>query len=123
MKETIEALMMLAYEAGKWAGQVDLEESMDNNFYNAFMQGQQTKKDQGVNHDTSLPQTIDFVEDKNGEPIRNKDGSLKIITRPDMNGKYVRYKLRSDKWRKGVRKSSKESVLKYTDILFNTINK
>src|SRR5690554_4800744 len=74
----IQIALELAYEAGKWAGQVDLEEHYDRSQYaEAFLEAAYTHK--------------------NAKPLR-----------PASTGRTVTVNLRSDKWREGVRKSSRE---------------
>ena len=77
-KALIDAALMMAFEAGKWVGQVELEEHFDNN---------------------QLSESILEVlySKKNAMPI--KDAST---------GRTVTVNLRSDEWRKGVRKSANE---------------
>lgn len=76
----VEAALLLAFEAGKWEGQVELEEHYDRNqFAEAFLEAAYARK--------------------NAMPL--KDAST---------GRTVTVNLRSDKWREGVRKSAKEYV-------------
>lgn len=76
--QIIQVALELAYEAGKWAGQVELEEYYDRNqFAEAFIESAYSRK--------------------NAMPL--KDAST---------GRTVTVNLRSDKWREGVRKSSRE---------------
>lgn len=76
----VEAALLLAFEAGKWEGQVELEEHYDRNqFAEAMFEAAYSRK--------------------NAMPL--KDAST---------GKTVTVNLRSDKWREGVRKSAKEYV-------------
>lgn len=77
---TIEAALQIAFEAGKWEGQVELEEHYDK---------------------SQLPEAIieSIYSRKNAMPL--KDAST---------GRTVTVNLRSEKWREGVRKSSKEYV-------------
>ena len=77
-KEIIQVALQLAFEAGKWAGQVDLEEHFDRSQYaEAIIESLNARK-------TSMP------------------------TKEASNGKTVTINLRSDEWREGVRKSSNE---------------
>ena len=77
-REVVDAALLLAFEAGKWAGQVELEEHYDRSqFAEAFLEAAYSRK--------------------NAMPL--KDAS---------NGRTVTVNLRSDKWREGVRKSSRE---------------
>jgi len=76
--QIIQVALELAYEAGKWAGQVELEEHYDRSQYaEAFLEAAYSRK--------------------NAMPL--KDAST---------GRTVTVNLRSDKWREGVRKSSRE---------------
>lgn len=76
--QIIQVALELAYEAGKWAGQVELEEHYDKSqFAEAFLEA--------------------IYSRKNAMPL--KDAST---------GRTVTVNLRSDKWREGVRKSSRE---------------
>lgn len=92
MKDTILMAIDLAFEAGKWAGQVELEEHMDNEqFSKAALESVMTRK-------TAAPCDI------------------------PSEGRTVRYNLRSDKWRQGVRKSSVEYKNKSIEFIFNSLN-
>lgn len=82
-EQLIAAWMEIAFYAGRWHGQADLEESMDNSFGDAL---------QGAIHAR-----------KTGMPLHTAAGGLDD-SRP------VRYFLRSNKWRSGVIKSSRESL-------------
>lgn len=76
----IQAALELAFEAGKWEGQVELEEFYDRNqSAEAFLETAYSRK--------------------NAMPL--KDAST---------GRTVTVNLRSDKWREGVRKSAREYV-------------
>jgi hypothetical protein len=77
----------LAFEAGKWAGQVDLEEHFDREQYSQV-----------------LPEV--FASRKTASP--NDLAST---------GRTVRINLRSDEWREGVKKSAQEYLEKALDIL------
>lgn len=78
--QIIQVALELVYEAGKWAGQVELEEHYDISQYaEAFLEAAYSRK--------------------NAMPL--KDAST---------GRTVTVNLRSDKWREGVRKSSKECL-------------
>lgn len=90
--QIIEAGLELAFLAGRWRGQVDLEENMDANFFDAFL---------GVLYDKKM-----------GMPLHT-------VANPDLNSRPVKYNLRSDKWREGVKKSAKE----YLDSAFEFIKK
>lgn len=78
----IEGALQLAFEAGKWVGQVELEEHFDREQYSTVMA-------ESVNsRKTSSP------------------GDLAS------QGRTVRVNLRSDEWRQGVRKSANEYLEK-----------
>jgi hypothetical protein len=93
-REVVEAALLLAFEAGKWVGQVELEEFIErNSFFDAFLGSvYSSKSGGGVCHSVSI--------DDNFE------------TRP------VKYNLRSQKWRDGVRKSADEYVEKARLFVF-----
>jgi hypothetical protein len=76
----VEAALQIAFEAGKWEGQVELEEHYDK---------------------SQLSEAIieSIYARKNAMPL--KDAST---------GRTVTVNLRSEKWREGVRKSAKEYV-------------
>lgn len=79
--------LQLAYEAGKWAGQVELEKHYDNEQYSqVIFESILSKK-------TSMPFSNESI------------GNQVLIT------------LRSKEWREGVIKSSKEYLKKAKDIL------
>ena len=86
--QIIQVALELAFEAGKWEGQVELEEFMEeNSFFDAFLGSIYSRKTGGgVSHSVSI--------DKDFE------------TRP------VKYNLRSNKWREGVRKRANEYLEK-----------
>jgi len=73
------AAIELAYIAGRWRGQVDLEEHMENESYFAAFQSS-------------------IHAAKTGMAFNDVSIDKKLETRP------VRYNLRSNKWRKGVKK-------------------
>jgi len=76
----IRAALELAFEAGKWEGQVELEEFYDRNqFSEAFIEAVYSRK--------------------NAIPLKKAS-----------TGRAVTVNLRSDKWREGVRKSAREYV-------------
>lgn len=66
--------------AGRWRGQVDLEESMDNNFFDAFLIWNHAQKSGGQ--------------------------CLHTVSSDDINSRPVRYNLRSNEWREGVKKET-----------------
>jgi hypothetical protein len=85
--QIIEAALMLAFEAGKWEGQVELEEFYDRSqFSEAFLEAAYARK-------KAMPM---------------KEAST---------GRTVTVNLRSDEWRYGVRKSSKEYINKAMDFV------
>lgn len=76
LKSIISAAIEIAFEAGKWAGQVELEEHFDKEQYSsAVIESISSKR-------TSMPNEL------------------------PSNGREVKIRLRSDKWRKGVIKDS-----------------
>lgn len=89
--------MEMAFLNGVGFGQAKMEEDMDKNFFDAFLQLSASNTLGGGSapcHTVALPNTIDIIKDKKG--------NLKTIVTPDYEGKYVRYKLRSDKWRNAM---------------------
>ena len=78
----VEAAIQIAYEAGKWEGQVELEEHFDKEQYLSSM-------------------VEVFHSRKNAMPLNDAS-----------TGRTVIVNLRSEKWREGVRKSAKEYVNK-----------
>ncbi len=78
----VEAALQIAYEAGKWEGQVELEEHYDK---------------------SQLSEAIieSIYARKNAMPLKEAS-----------TGRTVTVNLRSDKWREGVRKSAMEYVYK-----------
>lgn len=82
--------MEMAFLAGIGYGQALLEESMENNLYDAFL---------GVIH-----------AQKTGMPLHTVAGGADD-SRP------VRYCLRSNKWREAMFNSSKKDLEKYTEAL------
>lgn len=77
-KQTIEACMMLAFEAGKWVGQVELEEHIDREQFALA--------------------AIESVYSRNNSMPMHKESQSRQAT----------INLRSEKWRDGVRRSSDE---------------
>lgn len=98
--DIIHNVIELAYMAGRWRGQVDLEEHMDNeSYYDAFLSCVHDQK-------TAMPyHTVVWGSEHN---------------RP------VRYNLRSDDWREGVKKTTdnykKEAIDMLVDFLENNKN-
>lgn len=87
----INSAIHIAFLAGRWRGQVDLEESMDSNFFDAFMMFNHAQKTGGqCMHTVSLDS-------------------------PD--SRPVKYNLRSDKWREGVKKETKKWLDEAREIL------
>lgn len=82
-----EAALQLAYEAGRWQGQVDIEEHYDREQYSHV-----------------LPEV--FVSKKTGMPSDLAS-----------TGRTVRINLRSEQWREGVRRSVREYLDKARSAL------
>jgi len=82
-----EAALLLAYEAGRWHGQVDLELHMDLEQYSQVM------PEVFIAQKTCLPNDLAST------------------------GKTVRYNLRSDEWRQCVILSSREYLEKAREML------
>lgn len=95
-KQLIAAWMEIAFLAGRWHWQVDLEESMDSNFGDALQSSIHAKK--------------------TGMPLHTVAGGLD-------DSKPVRYFLRSNEWRSCVIKSSRESLERATEQLTNALAK
>lgn len=90
---SIEIALLLTFEAGRWLGQVDLEENYDREQYGfAMLESLQAKR-------TAMP--------------ADKASS----------GSSVNIRLRSDKWRNGVRHSAQEQMNKARSILKTIIDK
>lgn len=85
--EKIKALIDLAFETGKWAGQVELEEHYDREQYSAVMPEVFSSKK------TNLPADL---------------------ASPDRT---VRVNLRSQAWRDGVRKTCAEKITKIKNMI------
>lgn len=93
-KELIKILLIQAFEAGRWRGQADLEESIANNLFDAFLTATHAVKSGGeCRHAVS-----------NGG---------------DMSSRPVRYNLRSGEWREGVAKSTDDMMNDFFEILNN----
>lgn len=85
----------LAYMAGRWRGQVDLEKHMENDsYFDSFL---------GVVYDS-----------KHSMPLHTVGGA-EDFTKP------VKYNLRSDNWRNGVTKSSLQDLEEAKEILKNKL--
>jgi len=82
MNEKINAAIDLAFEAGRWLGQVDLEEHLDSEQYS------QVVFESLISKKTSMPQKL------------------------SSSGKTVEYNLRSNEWREGVKKSVNQYIEK-----------
>lgn len=90
-KQLISACMELAFLAGTWAGQVDLEEHYDRSQYaDAFLEMLQSRK-------TAMP------------------------AYPASTGRTVTVNLRSDEWRNGVRKSANQHKENALHILLTNL--
>lgn len=88
----IDAALMIAYEAGRWCGQVDLEEHYDNEQYkDALLEGLYAKR-------TAMPLYDSAV-----------------------NRRTVNIELRSDEWREGARKTSQEYVENARQLIYQFI--
>jgi hypothetical protein len=85
--------LLLAYEAGRWRGQVDLEEHYDREQYSIAL------AESVVARTTCMPAF------------------------PASTGRTVTVNLRSDEWREGVEKSAKERFEMAWDILKTIIEK
>ena len=92
MRDTILIAIELAFEAGKWHGQVELEEHMDREQYSQVM-----------------PEAIN---------------TRRTATPGDLasTGRTVRYNLRSNKWRQGVKKSAAEHKNNAIESIFKKLN-
>lgn len=92
-RTTFEACLQLAFEAGKWAGQVELEEHIDREQYASI--------------------AIEAVYSRNNAmPMR--DSSI---------GKEVTITLRSQEWRDGVNRSANEYLRTAVKIFCDFIEK
>ena len=85
-KQLLKSVLELAFMAGRWRGQVDLEEDMDNNCFDACLSSIHSTKSGGA--------CIHSVAMDNDNP----------------NSKPVKYNLRSDEWKEGVKKTTKEHL-------------
>lgn len=92
-KNELYPFILLAYEAGKRAGQVEMEQFMENEMLWL-----------------SLVESI--MSWKTWMPIRDH-----------ASNKRVEYNLRSDEWREGVMKSSKQYMQNAINMLYNYLNK
>jgi len=90
--------MELAFIAGRWRGQVDLEEDMDNSsYFDAMLTCVHAKKTGGECKHT--------------------------VASDDVDQRPVRYNLRSDKWRAGVKKTTDDNLNKAINQLFEALKK
>ena len=87
----IDISLQLAFEAGKWAGQVELEEHYDREQYSTVCL----------------------------ESVFARKSAMSL-EKPSI-GKTVKINLRSDEWREGVKKSSLEYVEKAKKFLIENI--
>jgi hypothetical protein len=85
-KEKLNLIIEAAFEAGRWLGQVDLEEHMDREQYSQCIV----------------------------ESIFSK--KINMPMQPPSTGRTVMYNLRSDKWREGVKKSCREYLKKFRNL-------
>ncbi len=111
-KEEIITYLYEAFLLGWGYGQGKMEEDMDNNLFDAFLQYSSSNKLGGgcaPSHTVALPNTIEIIE---------KNGKLETIKRPDYEGKYIRYKLHSDKWRNAML-SKYDEFLKLIETVLN----
>jgi hypothetical protein len=81
-EQTVQCALMLAFEAGKWVGQVELEEHLDRQQYSAAL-------------------LEVFYSEKITMPISTAS-----------SGRTVQVNLRSQQWRDGVRKSANKYLEK-----------
>jgi len=91
MEATIKAIIGIAFEAGKWAGQVELEEHYDNSQYG----------------------------DAIVESIYSKKNAMPMIS--GSKGRTVTVRLRSKNWRKGVIADSEKYKLKAKEMLMKAL--
>lgn len=94
-KQLIESCLQLTFEYWRWQWEADLEEKMDNNFFDAFLQS---------THESWLC-------------------SHSVASLGYLDSRPVRYFLRSDKWREWVSKSSKEWLMKAYEMIIDNFNK
>lgn len=92
MKEDLICVaLQLAFDAGMWTGQVDLEEHYDREqFAKAALEAMYARKNSMPMHEASTGRTLTV-------------------------------NLRSDKWREGVRKSAAEYLEKAEQLLLNQL--
>ncbi len=62
-REVVDAALLLAFEAGKWAGQVELEEFMEeNSFFAASLGSSYSRKTGGgVSHSVSIAKDFETI--------------------------------------------------------------
>lgn len=90
-KDLLKAYWEMCFEIWRWRGQVDLEENMDNNFFDAFLWVLYDKK-------TSMP--------------------LHTVS-CEWYERSVKYTLRSDEWREWVKKTTREKMEENFDFFIN----
>ena len=90
----LKAYWEICFELWRWRWQVDLEEHMENNFFDAFLWVLYAKK-------TAMP--------------------LHTVS-CDWDQKAVRYNLRSDKWREWVKKTTEERKEEFLEFFSNLNN-
>ena len=87
-KELLKAYWLMCFELWRWRGQVDLEESMDNNMFDAFLWVLYDRK-------TAMP--------------------LHTVSCTEME-RAVKYNLRSEDWRKGVKSTTNEKMKEQLEV-------
>ena len=95
MKDLLKAYWQMCFEIWRWRGQVDLEENMDNNYFDAFLWVLYDKK-------TAMP--------------------LHAVS-CDWDEIAVKYRLRSDEWRKWVKKTTDNELNEMTEMFYKLLNK
>lgn len=94
-KNLLKAYWEMCFEIWRWRWQVDLEEDMDNNFFDAFLWVLYDKK-------TSMPLHTSIC---------------------NWDEKAVRYKLRSDEWREWVKKTTKNKLDETLEMFYKLFKK
>jgi len=92
-KDLLKTYWLMCFELWRWRWQVDLEEDMDNNYFDAFLWVLHDKKTAMPLHTVSC----DWLE------------------------KAVKYKLRSEKWKKWVKKTTKTEMKDNLELFYNLI--
>lgn len=90
-KNLLKAYWELCFEIWRWRWQVDLEEDMDNNYFDAFLWVLYDKK-------TAMP--------------------LHTVS-CDWNQRSVKYNLRTDKWREWVKNTTRTKLDETLDFFYN----